>query len=205
MTPAYLPNFGYLTSRLPENLFEQLKLECYSAERARYSPTNNIPEIISGLTGNGVAKHYDVVECASGINSFVSKMIYDYDQEFKFLPTIKYYNRSKPFKINSWINIQEKHEFIPNHEHAGVVSFVIWVKIPYDINKELAKGIYASTFEFTYANTIGTLSRTRIPVSKDYEGYIMMFPANMQHCVYPFYTSNDRRISVSGNLNLDVS
>ena len=32
------------------------------------------------------------------------------------------------------------------------------------------------------------------------EGYMVMFPSETQHCVYPFYTSDEERISISGNL-----
>ena len=29
-----------------------------------------------------------------------------------------------------WVNYQYKHEFNPLHDHSGVYSFVIWMKIP---------------------------------------------------------------------------
>jgi len=29
---------------------------------------------------------------------------------------------------------------------------------------------------------------------------MLIFPARMTHCVYPFYTSQDYRISISGNV-----
>ena len=44
----------------------------------------------------------------------------------------------------------------------------------------------------------------RIPIDSTWEGHIIMFPANLQHCVYPFYTSDDTRISFSGNILLDT-
>ena len=37
-----------------------------------------------------------------------------------------------------WVNFQKKHEFNPMHDHSGVFSFVIWMKIPTDW-KEQAK------------------------------------------------------------------
>jgi len=30
-----------------------------------------------------------------------------------------------------------------------------------------------------------------------------MFPSLLAHCVYPFYTSDDYRISISGNIKFD--
>ena len=32
----------------------------------------------------------------------------------------------------------------------------------------------------------------------------MMFPARLQHCVYPFTTVDDCRISISGNVSFDT-
>ena len=39
-----------------------------------------------------------------------------------------------------------------------------------------------------------------LDVDNEYEGKIMMFPSSLVHCVYPFYTSDDYRISLSGNI-----
>ena len=36
----------------------------------------------------------------------------------------------------------------------------------------------------------------------DQERVMLVFPAALQHAVYPFYTSDDYRISVSGNVRL---
>jgi hypothetical protein len=35
------------------------------------------------------------------------------------------------------------------------------------------------------------------------EGTMLFFPAQLNHCVYPFYLSNKERISISGNVSLN--
>ena len=35
-----------------------------------------------------------------------------------------------------WFNRQKQGEFNPYHDHGGVYSFVIWLKIPYDFKEE---------------------------------------------------------------------
>ena len=40
----------------------------------------------------------------------------------------------------------------------------------------------------------------QVYVDKEFEGKILMFPAGLSHCVYPFYTSNKKRITSSGNI-----
>ena len=42
-------------------------------------------------------------------------------------------------------------------------------------------------------------------VDKSYVGKMIMFKSSQVHGVYPFYTSNDYRITVSGNLVFKVT
>jgi len=46
---------------------------------------------------------------------------------------------------------------------------------------------------------LGNIRSHDLPVDKSYEKKLLLFPATMRHSVYPFYTSDDYRISVSGN------
>jgi len=106
-----------------------------------------------------------------------------------------------------WINFQKKYEFNPNHNHGGDYSFVWWINIPYDIQEELSLDFVknsrdpsASKFSFTYPDFTGMLKFYSIPVDKRDEGTLILFPSKLVHTVYPFYTSDDYRISISGNL-----
>ena len=109
--------------------------------------------------------------------------------------------------INFWVNFQKKHEFNPVHTHSGLFSFVIFVQIPYDLKKELAEGPgslsnsnQTSCLQFHVINPLGKLHDEVIFVDKSYEGGIYFFNAETMHCVYPFFTSDDYRITVSGNI-----
>ena len=106
-----------------------------------------------------------------------------------------------------WINFQKKHEHLRLHEHSGNLSFVMWVQIPYDLQKELklsnCKHLHDSSnslFNFVHTNIFGQIVDKPILVDKSYEGTIIIFNSNLRHIVYPFYTSDDYRISISGNL-----
>lgn len=59
-------------------------------------------------------------------------------------------------------------------------------------------------FQFTYTDTLGQINQELIPVDKTYDGVLCIFPSKLNHQVYPFYTSDEYRISVSGNICLDV-
>ena len=110
--------------------------------------------------------------------------------------------------VNLLVNFQKKYEYNPAHVHSGKLSFVLWIKIPYKYEDEqktaIAKGISSNcmngAFEITYINLLGCLTGYTYSLDPSMEGYMVMFPSETQHCVYPFYTSDDVRISISGNL-----
>jgi hypothetical protein len=112
---------------------------------------------------------------------------------------------------SAWVNFQQKGEFNPMHNHTGMYSFVLWYKIPYYLKFEEAAGPgrksnnnLAGKFQFSYSDVLGHISGAVIPVDKLWEGQILLFPSALMHTVYPFYASNEYRISVSGNLFVEL-
>ncbi len=79
--------------------------------------------------------------------------------------------------LNFWVNSQRQTEFNPTHNHGGVLSFVIWMKIPtnweeqYDIPfiKE-SNTPMASDFQFLYTDIMGNVQGWRAQMSSDAEG-----------------------------------
>ena len=105
-----------------------------------------------------------------------------------------------------WVNYQNKHEFNPMHIHDGDYSFVIWYKIPYIIENEKMKfpnvnydQILNGYFNFYY-EAEGHVKVVNLPVDKTWEKTICIFPSDLQHGVMPFYTSNEYRVTFSGNV-----
>ena len=112
---------------------------------------------------------------------------------------------------NLWVNFQKKHEFNPTHTHTGIYSFVVWMRIPYLLEDEenyfpAVKGSAQKTSRFTfhYNNILGMNSAFSLPVDQGWEGTMLFFPAALTHSVYPFYTSDEYRISVAGNLKPSI-
>ena len=48
----------------------------------------------------------------------------------------------------------------------------------------------------------GKITDFSLSVDKSFENKMIIFPAELHHLVYPFYTSDDYRITVSGNIKL---
>ena len=127
-----------------------------------------------------------------------------------------------------WINYQKKTEFNPMHRHSGSFSIVIFVKMPFDKEKE-------ESFFPPYNETHGELSNyftgedfvnqrqlnlnacfsaitqtmtgesltCNLHVDKSFEGSMLLFPATMMHGVNPFYTSDEERVTISANYSIE--
>ena len=115
------------------------------------------------------------------------------------------------FSLQSfWVNFQKKHEFNPPHDHAGIYSFVIWMQIPTSYKEQKKLPICAesnahgsiSNFGFHYTNSLGRVSQFMYDMEKETEDYMVMFPSEMKHEVFPFYENDGERISISGNIGL---
>ena len=126
-------------------------------------------------------------------------------------------NERRPFCLSKlWINYQKKYEFNPVHTHLGFFSFVIFMKIPYDLEQEnkvfkditqLNQGrseIRTSRFCFLNQDPLYGIKTIPVDVDKSFEGKGFMFRSSQAHTVYPFYTSDDTRITVSGNIVIKV-
>ena len=118
-------------------------------------------------------------------------------------------SRSQLVLNSFWVNYQYKTEFNPYHDHSGVYSFAIWLKIPYawEDQKKLPQfhdiqetQVKAGNFEFEYIDTNGDILNYQFHLSPKYEGTMLFFPARLRHCVYPFYETGEPRISIAGNL-----
>ena len=109
-----------------------------------------------------------------------------------------------------WVNFQKKHEFNPMHDHGGVYSFVIWMQIPTSYEEQRKLPICAesnadgniSNFAFTFTNTLGRICQFVYNMEKDAEGYMVIFPSELKHEVFPFYENDGERISISGNIGI---
>ena len=113
-----------------------------------------------------------------------------------------------PFHLREWwVNYQYQNEFNPLHDHSGVYSFVIWLKIPtnhaeQNVGNESNRKCKGS-FSFQYTGILGDMRTYWYNLSKEDEGTLLLFPSKLSHQVYPFYDCDEDRISVSGNIFLD--
>ena len=113
--------------------------------------------------------------------------------------------------VNLWVNFQKQHEFNPMHNHSGVYSFVVFMKIPTDWREQHeipfvkdSNAPKASNFEFVYTDVMGNVTGYSYHLDSSFEGIMLFFPAEMMHQVYPFYNCEEERITISGNIVYDI-
>lgn len=192
------PNNGVVFDRLSDEKYDQL----LSAITLSVGDKMN-----SRLVGH-IAKEFELPEAQSILKDQILSLANVHASYFNHLKNYSILTEDAEMVLGPiWVNHQQRHEFNPPHGHEGVYSFVIWVKIPYDLEEEKnvfpdAKHSMTSMFGFVTTDILGRSHVNPIPVDKSYEGVICLFPSSLLHYVNPFFTSDKDRISVSGNILL---
>lgn len=194
---------GYFTVKVPEPIMHKIGLAIDDIMK------NGGEDVSDRLVGHisGQFNLFDNKELTQTLEKFLFDIAFQYELHYNYSKRYRTYGKDPILHLNSlWINFQNKTEFNPSHHHDGVYSFALWYKVPYNIKDEMelykAKNDKAKPgcFEFTYIDALGLLQYETIPVDKSYDGVLCFFPAALHHAVHPFYTSDESRISLSGNL-----
>ena len=195
----------YVLADVPKDILSKLD-ECI--DEKGLNPVNG------DLAGN-IMHEYSIPKGKPVVSPMLMHMVTEFNKKYpnyikKAHSTVNYKQVDIEL-FNLWVNFQKKHEFNPMHVHDGLYSFVIWHKVPYDIKDEKARlpnirdeDFRAGMFAFFYSEPGGKIYQEAIPVDKNWQGKIALFPATLDHCVYPFYTSDDYRVSISGNIGFKI-
>ena len=158
------------------------------------------------LAGN-IKREYLLVESKKYIEKLLIPLVVAYDENYEYIKNLNILTTNVPVVLDQcWVNFQKKYEFNPPHNHTGIFSFVIWINVPYDIKEEheLSPGMESNAnkaggFSFLFTDTIGGIRTYDISIDKNCENTMVLFPSKFYHMVYPFFSSDGYRISVSGN------
>ena len=195
--PIYFNYFAYVQSKVSSDILEQIKNEA----KFILENQNQFQKVNNTLAGN-LEKEYSTDKIKKILEKDLITLANEYHEHSQG-------NKHFPnWKFNDvWINFQQKYEHNPMHHHTGDLSFVLWITIPYDLKEELSlpncknsNKPSNSLFKFIFTDFLGRITTKEINVDKTYEGTIIMFPSALNHSVNPFHTSDEYRISISGNL-----
>ena len=204
-----LPNPGITQGNIPPETYQALNKEIMDIHQASETNTldkNGIMQMNPSLAGQ-ITKEYQITKSRELLDPFLEEMGRAYQKEWNYYP--KENPNDNKLKVESvWVNMQQKLEINPLHNHDGTLSFVAWLYIPFKLEDERKMEnvkysrtvVLASTFQFVYSQVLGNVVNFPLFVEQGWEGRIVMFPSKLLHMVYPFQTSDEYRISIAGNL-----
>ena len=201
--PIHPPNLGWLEKKLSDEEIKRL-----------WKYIDNRGESVKDTLAGHVHESNSLIdEDGWFFKNTLLQLIYMYAGEFDNvgdkLPTP---NKHPYFLSRMWVNYQKQCEYNPLHDHTGVYSFVIWMKIPTK-QEEQDKISFSSeantkknsTFQILYNNILGQPTTITYYMNPECEGTMFFFPSQLQHQVYPFYNCDEDRISISGNILLNTN
>ena len=199
--------FGWLEMELPKTVMT--RLQSY-IETEKINPVNHNAQLAGNISESFLIKDKDNWFFQTILTPLIGKFTECYPL---YAAQVGVLTERAPYCLDKfWVNFQKENEFNPFHNHGGVFSFVIFVKIPTDWRYQHALPISAnsnkpkaSNFEFRYTTMLGEIGHYEYFLNKKSEGGMVLFPAKLMHTVYPFYNCDKERISISGNICIDIS
>ena len=199
--------FGWLEMELPKTVMT--RLQSY-IETEKINPVNHNAQLAGNISESFLIKDKDNWFFQTILTPLIGKFTKCYPSYTEKMSVL---TEAAPYCLQRfWVNFQKENEFNPIHNHSGVFSFVIWVKIPTDWRQQHALPIsvnsnapVASNFEFLYISMLGDIAYYNYDLDKKSEGTMLFFPAKLRHAVYPFYNCDKERVSISGNISVDIS
>ena len=203
--PQFPITLGWIEAKLDKNHIDFLW------KRIKESKKKNMKHTLAG----NISQSFEIEDTNNYfLKEVLSKLVAQYRQSFRKDPIRNQNLHDNALKLHGfWANYQYQNEFNPYHHHGGVYSFAIWLKIPYhweeqnqlpflDGMKDDEKKV--GNFEFEYMDPLGGIRNYGYRLDPSREGEMLFFPAALRHTVYPFYNTEDPRVSVAGNLWFDL-
>ncbi len=207
---SFTPNPGYILYQASDLELADLRRE---VEQIALNQGQGWTSAQSVLVGS-IEREYHLALSRDCVEAMTLDLARQYEQEFGYrsrIDRLGIIDRDQPLTLalgGLWVNYQQQGEFNPLHQHDGQYSFVIWLQIPYDRDQERraapgqGKQCSAGDFHFVYTDSLGAVRSHEMRLDPSWRNTICLFPSELHHVVYPYYSTQDLRISVSGNLHL---
>jgi len=125
----YLPNIPIYQTKLSQDIVDRLWSYVDKAtENANKDLAGNIGESLSLVDKEDYFMRYVIGPIA--------------DLYVRNEHSVTWIQNNHTFKSKSlvmsrfWVNFQNKHEFNPIHDHSGIISFVVWMRIPTEYEEQ---------------------------------------------------------------------
>ena len=204
----YLNEKKILEERCSVVSFDDLSTEHFNYLFNNINSNNNVNNTLAGH----IKEEYSYENWSKSFEEYLIDRAFSNNILKKHGESLNVLTKNRPYCLSGlWVNKQKKYEFNPLHDHSGVWSFIIPLQIPYNLEDEdkiyppTSFGYYqTSRLNFICLSNLGKIEHYPVNMDQSYVGKVLMFPSSLKHLVYPFYTSDDYRITVSGNIKLSV-
>jgi len=198
------PFYGYYIDKVPQNVLNELKVDIDNIINNNFKGYDSANHLLIGEI-----EHEYKLKAGKELDNYIYKLSEELE---KCSGYINYMGASDcKFELPAlWVNFMRKHEYNPIHNHSGAYSFVIWYKVPYTFEQENNSTFKSpknpmshGSFNFiipTQAAFNQTVTQIQLDIDKNKEGYCAIFPSSLYHIVYPFYSTDEYRITVAGNI-----
>ena len=106
-----------------------------------------------------------------------------------------------------WCRVSKDGDYQSIHDHQGIFTFVVWLKIPFEGEEErqVQAGFRpeAGDFVLCYPDTCGQYQKRSWVLGKRAEGKMLFFPSDLNHIVYPHYTTTEYRVALAGDVAMN--
>ena len=199
-------NYGFYLDKTPQNVLNELKAQIDELQ----SDFSKGKKYNASLAGE--IEHEYGISPQPHLKHYIQDLTQQFENESQYM--FSNYYPIPTLKFNElWVNFQKKYEYNPIHNHTGIYSFVIWYQIPFTFENELNYHYSSGELDkcnhghFTFviprlSSHRNTISEIPLSIDKSKEGYIALFPSTLNHQVYPFYSSDEYRITIASNIRV---
>ena len=121
-----LPNPGLTRGMIPQEIYQPVMQEIREIEK----DDRGIYKMNRTLAGQ-IEREYQLEKSKQHIVPYLEQMGREYQKNWD-------YYQGQDLKVDSlWVNLQQKTEYNPIHNHDGVLSYVAWLDVPYKHENEI--------------------------------------------------------------------
>ena len=196
MQSVQFPNLGYVRSTVEESQIKEL--------RAWVDRIDDSTQTIDHSHVGVIEREYEITHqpAKDELSNILGPMCAKYCEDMHFS------YESRPMGLGTaWCNLQQQGEYFAAHTHVGLLSFALWLEVPFTQAEEEAwrkargkSGRETASFQFHYTDALGRITPNVLEVDRSWEREIIVFPGEMMHSVTPYYSTTARRVVVSGNI-----
>lgn len=185
----------------------------YITQQYNYTQLEPVIREVDSIDSTGYRnQRIPLVVSVEHLDSLIRPLIWAYDQQYGYPGSVKLFKEPRGLRLEDcWVNFVGPGEATPIHNHGGVMSWCLWLRVPYSRQEEIAARPWVPAanningeFAFHTVADQGRIQTIPLGVDRTWERTLAIWPAHTYHSVFPFHSTDQLRVSVAGNYWFDV-